>query len=493
MILTISMEPKRKFRISPFLHSTFFEYLGNVIYDGVWVGNSSEVKNVEGIRKDVIDGCIEAGITAVRWPGGCCADHYHWKDGIGPNRSNRIHPIPTTSKIWRHDFGTDEFITFCRLVGAEPIIVVNTATGIPEDFLDWYEYCNGPCETKYGWLRAKYGHKEPYNVRYWGIGNTDENVWWIDFNNPIAYAQNYMRYSTVVRDLRSNLHFIGLGLSERHNIPCWVEKCLDHITGMQSRRAPDSLSVHHYIGGAKGRYLACGDAVNYSDDAYYFTINSLIAYQKDIDLHREYIKKHTPSESKTTISFDEWGLEHPEATLENGIRQRQTMRDAIFAACALHLFYRNSDIVEFAMETQLSNIAQSLFETDGTKFYKTPTFYAMKLLKEHRGQYLTDISTDIPNNMLDIISSISPDNNKLVISLVNKDLYKAIPVSLKLPASCRWNLVHSDMIFTNNVRNYNTFDTPDLISSHPLRLSQNLHGEIPAHSIVRTVFIRTVK
>lgn len=145
--------------------------------------------------------------------------------------------------------------------------------------------------------------------------------------------------------------------------------------------------MHHYIGGAKARYQKCGPAVDYTDEAYYFTLDALAAYQKDIDLHRDYIARHTSPKWRTTISFDEWGLWHPEATHENGIRQRQTMRDALFAAGALHIFYRNCAIVEYAMETQMSNLLQSLFETDGPRFYRTPTFYVMRLFQD-RSQLL---------------------------------------------------------------------------------------------------------
>ena len=132
--------PKKDYRISPKLHSVFFEYFGKVIYDGIYVGKDSPIPNIDGIRKDVIDGCIEMGVGAMRWPGGCCADHYHWKNGIGSDRPPRIHPIhDPANPVWRMDFGTDEFLRFCELTGAEPIITVNTATGTPEEFLDWFE------------------------------------------------------------------------------------------------------------------------------------------------------------------------------------------------------------------------------------------------------------------------------------------------------------------------------------------------------------------
>ena len=479
--------PKRQeqYYVSKYIHSVFFEYFGHVIYDGIWVGKDRTIPNIDGIRKDVIDGCRELELGAMRWPGGCCADHYHWKDGIGKDRPARIHPMPDPANpVWRHDFGTDEFMRFCELTGTDPILTVNTATGSPEEFLDWYEYVNGPQGTKYGNLRAENGHPEPYNVKFWGIGNTDENVWHADYNNPVAYAQTYLRYQTVVRDVRKQLYFIGLGLSMRHKLPGWPGKALDHITRNQRDVPPDALSVHHYLGGAKRGGDDCGDAVAYTDEEYYRLLDILERYQYDIDLHRMVIREHAGEGRNTKIAFDEWGTWHPEATFETNQNQRQTMRDAIFAALALHIFYRNSDIVEFAMETQLSNLLQSLFETKGEKFYKTPTFYVMKLLKEHTGQYLTHILPDDLDPDLDTVATVSQDETKLTVSIVNRHLYEARDIVLKLSAD-QWEVVCGDIVTADNVRDHNTFDAPQRIRDYPFSVPQELAFSIPKHSIAR--------
>lgn len=474
--------------VSKYLHSVFFEYFGRVIYDGIWVGRDSEIPNIDGIRLDVIEGCRELGIGAMRWPGGSCADHYHWKNGIGPNRAPRIHPIPDPANIvWRHDFGTDEFLRFCELTGADPVLTVNTATGTPEEFLDWFEYVNGPVNTKYGQMRAENGHAEPYNVKFWGLGNTDDNVWHTDFNNPTSYAQNYMRFQAAVRGLRKDLYFIGLGLSMRHGLPGWPGKALDHITGQQRRKGPDALSIHHYLGGAKQAGELCGGAVDYSDDGYYHLLNLLERYQYDIDLHRIVIKEHTKPEDATKICFDEWGAWHPEATFANCQNQRQTMRDAIFAALTLHLFYRNSDVVEFAMETQLSNLLQSLFETDGMNFYKTPTFYIMKLMKPHLGQYLSSAVQEDVDPDLDTVVTLSADKTKLTVSIVNRHLYEDREITLRFPTN-DLELVRSEIVTSDDVRAYNTFAEPDRICSKHFAVSDTTNFTVPAHSVVCLCF-----
>jgi alpha-N-arabinofuranosidase len=472
-------------RISPYIHSSFFEYFGKVIYDGIWVGPESDIPNIDGIRLDVIEGCREAGIAALRWPGGCCADHYHWKNGVGKNRQARLHPMSAAAApLWRHEFGTDEFLKLCSLCGAEPVITANTATGTVEEFLDWYEYINGPEESKYGSLRAENGHPEPYNVSCWGLGNTDENVWHIAFNDPVEYAKTYRRFCTAIRDERKKLKIIGLGLSMRHELPGWVGASLNYITAYKRERGPDLLSVHHYLGAAKGYTKDAGDAVNFSDEEYYYLLDSLKRYQIDIDLHRGYILEHTNPAWPVKICFDEWGTWHPEG-LGPEQRQRQTMRDAIFAAKALHIFYRNCDIVEFAMETQLSNLLQSLFETNGKSFYKTVTFYAMKLLKEHKGNVLACTSPDAIDKDIDIAASFS-ENGRLTVSMINANLDSAKPVKLILPPGS-WVCDDARILTCDNVRAFNSFETPDAVKDEDFKAPEDHEYCLPPFSIVRAV------
>lgn len=487
MNYNIITKKQENYYISKYIHSVFFEYFGNVIYDGIWVGKESNIPNTDGIRNDVIEGCKELKIGAMRWPGGCCADHYHWKNGIGKKRYNRHHPIADPANpVWRNDFGTDEFLRFCALTGAEPIITVNTATGTPEEFLDWYEYVNGSECTKFGAMRAENGHPAPYNVKYWGIGNTDENVWHTDYNNPVAYAQTYLKYQTVLREDRKNLYFIGLGLSSRHELPGWPQKALDHITRNQRDVPPDALSVHHYLGGAKSGGEGCGGDVDYTDEGYYKLIDLLERYQYDIDLHRMIIKEHAGKNYNTKICFDEWGAWHPEAKLLTNQKQRQTLRDAMFAALSLHIFYKNSDIVEFAMETQLSNLLQSLFETDGEKFYKTPTYYVMKMFKEHAGQYLAHALPDNISERLHTLATVSENEDKLTVSIVNTDLYNDEEIQLNILDNMR--IVCADILTCEDVHSYNSFENPYVICDKPFCVSDGLKFTVPKHSIVRICF-----
>lgn len=464
--------------IHPTLHSAFGEFIGSLIYDGTWVGRESVIPQRDGIRQALIDGLREAGIAALRWPGGCTADHYHWMDGVGPIRKKRMPYSPVQQDKFYHDFGTDEFLRLCELAEAEPILVANTATGTPEEFAAWVEYCNGDTETRYGSLRAANGHPAPYHVRAWGLGNTDENVWWAAYNDPIQYARDFRRFRTAA--MGCGLTFIGLGLSLRHETPGWVEPCLDYMTAGGRQQGPDALSVHHYIGGAKGKYRACGDAVAYSDAAYHFTLDALTAYQQDIDYHKQAIQAHACPAFPVGICFDEWGLWHPEATEENGFRQRQTMRDAMFAAMALHLFYRNSDSVRYAMETQYVNVLQSLFETRGPELARTPTFYVFKLFRDHLGKRLLPCQPERPNPMLDCAASRG--EGELVVTLAHRDLYACAEVALELPLGAR--LLAADVIAPRHVRAQNTIGSAPEVFDRPLPVRD---GEfvLPPHSVAR--------
>ena len=477
--------PAGKTQVSKYLHSVFFEYFGHVIYDGIWVGKDSVIPNIDGLRLDVVEGCREIGVGAMRWPGGCCADHYHWKDGVGKDRPNRLHPIhDPANPLWRNDFGTDEFLRLCELTGSDPVLTINTATGTPEEFLDWFEYVNGDVSTKYGKLRAENGHPAPYNVRFWGVGNTDDNVWHMDFNNPAAYAQTYLKYQAALRKYRKDTYLIGLGLSMRHQLPGWPGRALDYITHQQHDPAPDALSVHHYLGGAKQAGEKCGGAVDFSDEGYEALLDLLERYQYDIDLHRMYIREHAGKGSHTKICFDEWGTWHPEATFDTNQNQRQTMRDAVFAALTLHIFYRNADIVEMAMETQLCNLLQSLFETDGEKCFKTPTFYVMKLFREHRDQLLLPLLPDDLDPSLDTVATLSPDGRRMTVSIVNRHLHEERAVRLRI-AQGEWRVEKADMVDCPDVRAFNTFDDPERIRDHSLEVGEELSLVVPAHSVAR--------
>lgn len=487
VILEAERKPDPRFVINPYLHSVFAEVLGECVYDGIWVGRDSAIPHVNGIRRAFIEGCIEAGITAIRWPGGVFADHYHWKYGVGPNRKHRLYSATadlerdelTRVNVKGNAFGTDEFVQLCRLVGCEPILVANTATGTPEELLDWFEYCNGDATTFWGAKRAEHGHPQPHNVFIWALGNTDDNAWHIAHRDPLNYARDFLRYRTAIRRF-AGTKIIGLGYSLRHGEPEWAGRFLEYVTKGGTAPGPDSLSVHHYSGGGKSATRNCGPSVDYTDEQYYYSLQTVELFTRDIAHHRKAIEQYTSPRRRTTICFDEWGFWHPDTA--SGLRQRQTVRDALFAARSLHAFYRNCDIVEYAMATQVVNVLHSLFETRGERFVKTPTFYVFKLFKPHRGQQLLSLTGAEKDPMLDAVLSASRDGKSVTLSILNLDL--AASRSIQVPAwlTAEFVLAEARTLTSANVRDENSWDAPLTIVDQPLAV-QSAAIELPRHSV----------
>lgn len=483
------MEIKKTHKISKYLHGTFAEYFGTTIYDGIWVGKDSPIPNINGFRRDVVEGVRECGLTVFRWPGGCCAEKYHWQDGVGKDRMPRMHycTTDTNNGIWDMSFGTDECIEFCRLCGMEPMFVCNVSTGTTEEFRAWYEYCNAPAFTKYGAMRAAYGHTEPFNVTLWGIGNTDENAWKVAYN-PYLYGGDYLRFVAALDgDWLAPVTTVGLGLSIRHKHNEWPTEVMDIVTCNGTRVGPNMLSIHHYLGSMKDK--KCGDAVDYTDEEYYYLLDSLAEYEKDIDFHRALVEAHACKKRPTYLAVDEWGTWHSEATGETGQRQRQTVRDAIFAAVAMHIFYRNADFVKMAMETQLTNLLQSLFETDGENFMKTATFHVMKLYREHLEQYVCEGICSVKAGEADAVTSVSEDGSRIVITAVNRHLTNGAALALSDELS-GMKLTMSDIVTADDVRAYNTYEHPDRIRAEKFDVSDVGNIKLPPYSVVRFVFER---
>ena len=487
------MKRKDSHHISKYLHGTFAEFFGSTTYDGIWVGRDSNIPNVHGIRLDLIEAIKECGLTSFRWPGGCCAEKYHWLDGVGPDRMPRMHFANDKNKgIWDMSFGTDEFLELCELCNLEPMLVANVTTGTVDEFRSWFEYCNAPKETKFGAMRAKNGHPDPYFVRFWGIGNTDENSWKTAYN-PYAYATDYVHFTSALdgdfaastdKDT-SGCEFIGLGLSIRHGNLEWPKSVMDLVTNNGKRKGPDYLSVHHYLGSMKDK--KCGNAVDYTDEEYYYLLDSLVKYEEDIQFHRELIDEHSCKRYPTYLSIDEWGTWHDEDRIEKGTHQRQTMRDAVFAAMALHIFYRNSDVVKMAMQTQLCNLNESLFDTDGEHFIKTPTFFVMKLFKEHLEGYALE-DAFVADGTVDAFASVSENGERIVITAANKHLYNDARLTV-CDEIKDMKIVVADIVRADDVRSFNAPAHPDLIRSYSFE-TKLPEITIPPHSVIRLVLTK---
>jgi alpha-L-arabinofuranosidase len=379
--------------IAPEIYGHFVEHLGGVVYDGVWVGERSRVPNVGGIRRALVDALRAIHPGVVRWPGGCFADSYDWRDGIGP-RERR----PRRTNFWIDDshfqalgnvaakydpneFGTNEFLRFCRLVEAQPYLAVNLRTLPARSFMEWVEYCNSPAgSTTLADQRAAGGggDREPFGVRYWGIGNES---WGCGGNfTPEEYAAEYRRFATwAVPTYGVKLGFIGSGPSGGD-----IDWTRRFFREMAERRSFDRMwgwALHHYCSAPNG------EAVAFDDTAWYDLLGSANRMESLITSHWQ-VMGESDREHRVKLVVDEWGAWHKMTTNVDPTHlfgQQSTIRDALVAGLTLDTFNRHADKVAMANIAQLINCIQSLFLAHEDKFLLTPTYHVFAMYAAHQG------------------------------------------------------------------------------------------------------------
>jgi len=369
--------------ISPRIYGHFTEHIGGVFYDGLWVGEDSKIANIRGFRKALVESFKRINPAVVRWPGGCFAELYDWRDGIGP-RENR----PERAGWWysydhrteKNQVGTHEFMDFCRMVGAEPYIAANMTTTTPLHIRNWIEYCNFPeNSTTLARERAENGDKEPFNVSLWGIGN--ENWGGGGQMSPEMNMDEFMRYSTICNSLdNGKLKFIFCG-ANAHDVE-WTRRCFEHWnTRKWHDIQPFGMSVHYYCGTA-------GNPQDFTDDQWYEMLFKADFMRKMVADHRAAMDEFDP-ERKIGLIVDEWGCWHKDGTGPskgyNLFEQQSCMRDAVVTAMTLNIFNNNCDVVAMANVAQLCNNLHSLYLAGGENFVETPNYHVFDMFKFHQG------------------------------------------------------------------------------------------------------------
>ena len=366
--------------IAPEIYGHFAEHIGGVFRDGVWVGEDSNVPNTRGFRNFVIEKFREIRPPVLRFPGGCFAETYDWRDGIGP-RERR----PKTLSFWykydhrveTNEVGVHEFVDFCRLVGAKPYLAANLTAMTPLDMRNFVEYCGMPENTTtLAALRAKNGSTEPFGIRYWGIGN--EN--WGGGGNmtPEQYAREFVRYATTVESANlDDARYVACG-ANADDIG-WTERFMREFRAKGCKLW--GLSFHYYCGRA-------GGCVDFGEAEWNELVERAGRMQELIERHRAAMRTFDPEE-KVKIVCDEWGCWHNEGTGPskgyNLFEQQSTMRDAVVTALTLNIFNNNCDAVAMANVAQLCNNLHCLFLTAGEDAVVTPTYHVFDMMKAHQG------------------------------------------------------------------------------------------------------------
>ncbi len=379
--------------IAPEIYGQFTEHLGGVIYDGVWVGRKSKIPNIGGIRKALVDALKAIHPGVIRWPGGCFADSYDWRDGVGPTSKR-----PTRTNFWIDDpgfkdvksgpalydpneFGTEEFLRFCELVGAQPYLAANVRTLPARVFDEWVEFCNAPAgSTTWADVRGKEGHPAPYDVRFWGVGN---EAWGCGGNfTPEQYTEEFRRFTTWdVPHYGVDLAFVASGPNGADTE--WARRMFD---ALQERYAIDSvwgLSIHHYSSApGKGN-----DAVGYGEAGWYDLLQSADRMESVVTSIWETIGR-IDRRHHVKLVIDEWGAWHNSAPLVDPshlFESQSTIRDALVAGLTLDIFQRHADKVGMANVAQLVNCIQPLFFSHEDAFCVTPTYHVFAMYADHQG------------------------------------------------------------------------------------------------------------
>jgi len=467
-------------RIDPNLYGQFAEHLGRCVYPGLWVGDSSPIANDHGLRLDVISALKTLELPVVRWPGGCFADNYHWLDGVG-DRSQR----PRRHNLWwkqpeNNAFGTDEFMTFCRLIDTEPYLVVNVGSGSVQEAINWMEYCNSNQDTEFTALRKKHGFNEPYNVRYWGIGNES---WGCGGKmRPEVYADLYRRFAAYLRPMGGrDVRLIACG--SYPDFPDWDERFLAAMQGALDH--VDLLAPHIYSGWM-------GEEVNFSDQEYYQLFAAIDIMDRHLRRASELVTAFSTADHRIGLALDEWGVWHRQAVVENGLQQQNTLRDALFAAASFHLFHRYAGTLEMANMAQTVNVLQALIHTRGDRIVLTPTFHVFDLLKPHRNGQLLDFDfsplpmIDFPDQRqrpaLSLSATITKDGS-IFISLINIDLERSFAVECRMI-----NALHKirsiRLLSAEDPREHNSFDLPHAITPREVEPSGDEVIQVPPHSLM---------
>ena len=431
------------------------EHLGSCVYGGLWVGRKSSIANVNGYRKQAVDYLRALGIPVLRWPGGCFADDYHWRDGVGPQakrpRSVNIHWGNYTED---NSFGTHEFIGLCRLIGAEPYLAGNVGSGTPQELRDWVEYCNYPKGSTLSDERIANGSPAPFNVKYWGVGN--ENWGCGGQMTPEEYAANYRRFSTFVRPMGDARPFY-ISCGPNKNDLGWTRR----FFGNMNRRLPNGYSMHFYSNGA-------APATKFSVPDLQRQLASFADLEKAI-LEQRNAMNEFDREKRVGLMVDEWGVWDrmvPDEEKRYGrLWQQITMRSAVAAALGLNVFHRQADKLIMCNIAQMVNVLHAILLTDEDKCIRTSTYYAFELEKPHRGNQALKVEVENPAP-LGLSVSASRKGSEIVATLVNPKHDAAMAVECTLAGAGAVE-AHARILHHDDYNACNTFSQPDVIVPRP--------------------------
>ncbi len=465
IIMEIKINTQRvKGKISKYIYGQFAEHLGRCIYEGLYVGEDSPIENVNGMRTDVVAALKELEIPVLRWPGGCFADDYHWRDGIGP-KDERPYMVNTNwgKVVENNHFGTHEFFELTEQLGTEAYICGNVGSGTVKEMRDWVEYMTFDGDSPLADERRKNGREKPWKLKFFGVGN--ENWGCGGAMRPQYYADEYRRFATFIRDYGEEPLYKIVG-GPNDNDAEWMEVMMRDTAHMAG-----GISLHKY--NFTREWADKGSSVSPSEEDYYSLLDFALKIEDTIKLHESIMDRYDPKKAKGLI-IDEWGnwFDVMPGTNPGFLYQQNTIRDAISGMLCLHIFQNHCDRVYMANIAQMVNVLQAMILTDGEKMVKTPTYYLFKMMKLHMDAELLDIHCTEEKRTTDSIPKISVNASKkdggCLVSICNTSLEEDEEIVLRPDAA--FSAAEAEFMTAPALESVNDFDCEETVKPQKLRL-----------------------
>lgn len=484
--ITLDLE-KAKTKINKEIYGHFAEHLGNCIYGGIFVGEDSKIPNTRGIRNDVIKALKEIRIPVIRWPGGCFADTYHWKDGIGPKKNRpKMLNVHWGKVVEDNSFGTHEFMDLCELIGAEPYISANVGSGTVQEMQEWIEYLTSNEDVPMANLRRQNGRDKAWKVKYWGIGNES---WGCGGEmKPEYYSDLYRRFASFCFNYGDNKLFKVASGANSFDYE-WTETLMKNIPIWQMQ----GFGLHFY---SVQNWSKKGSATQFDMTQWYDQLSFASMMEELVQKHSAIMDKYD-KDKRVGLLVDEWGTwwDVEKGTNPGFLFQQSSLRDAITAGLNLNIFNNHADRIKMANIAQTVNVLQSMILTKNEKMVLTPSYYVFKLFKVHQDANLVPVTlSDVPvynknGEKLSLVNASASVNKEgeINITICNLDAEKGTQIQLDLKGTSI-KKVKGEIITADKINSFNDFDKPEEVAIKDFtgfkNNGRNIDLNMPSKSIV---------
>jgi alpha-L-arabinofuranosidase len=476
-----------KFAINKNIYGHFAEHLGHCVYDGFYVGNNKTIPNTDGVRNDIIAALKKLKVPVLRWPGGCFADTYHWKDGVGPKSSR-----PSMINTWwggvteDNSFGTHDFLNMCERIGADPYLAGNVGSGTVQELTQWVQYVGFDGVSPMSKWRKQNGRDKPWNAKIWGVGN---EAWGCGGNMTAEYYANiYKQYATFMTDWSNSDKLFRVASGANSSDYHWTEVLMRDIP----HNMLEGVALHSY---SFVNWDNKGSATAFDEQQYFATMKSALWMKELVTKHTAIMDKYDPKK-KIALVVDEWGgwYNVEPGTNPGFLYQQNTMRDAMIAGVSLNIFNNHCERVRMANLAQTINVLQAVILTSKEKMILTPTYHVMEMYNVHQNATMlpAEVKTNdyvLGSEKLPAVSvSASKDSNGIThISLVNIDANKPQDITINV-SGATYSTVSGRILTSKKLQDYNSFDNPSAITPaafNGAKLAANtLQVTLPPFSVV---------